>query len=285
MSAEKANHERTDDNQNVTEEHKEVRDADPVFDTTIRDTEKNTDYNSIYLESEKAVSSTISSLKEIVTIITGLTITNAITRLLVTNQDEGIVSLSQLTTEAVLFFILLTANVIRFYHGNMRHLDTAYLSDFRAGSVQVSRDLKVGSRRIMGLDFFVILVQSIIFSVMSFLLGDPTTFVIVFTSLLVFDVIWVLSIYQFASSHEAFVHQRNWALNNVVAVIALFVILLLKVGGQTEFFVLVASFTIAINTIVDFVISWRFYFPTLPYKKDELGNEQARNSQAGETKT
>jgi len=206
-----------------------------------------------------AVLSTISSLKEIVTIVSGLSVTNALVQLITPTSTTAIPSLQSISTQTLLLFLLLVLNIIRFYHGNMRHLDTTYTAELGKGS---SGDLRLSGRNRLAVDFFVIFLQSLIFATLSFLFRTPTEFFFLFAMLLVVDVVWFLSAYQLTTDRKAFEHQRRWTLNNTVAVIALLVFIGIGTNFTPSAYVYTLSAIIALNTLVDFYISWEFYFPT-----------------------
>lgn len=205
-----------------------------------------------------AVQSTISSLKEIVTIVTGLTLTNAIVQLLTANNTIALGNIDRL---ALPLFVMLIANVIRFYHGNMRHLDIAYTAELGKGS---SADLKFSGGRKVAVDFFVIFFQSVAFSIISFLIRQPKEFFILFISLLVVDVVWFLSVYQYAADRKAFAHQKRWTLNNTTGVFALLVGISTVSSLHSTIQVCVLGGILLVNTVIDYVISWEFYFPRYP---------------------
>src|SRR5690349_17132991 len=101
-------------------------------------------------EIPRDIISTITSIKEIVTIITGLTITRTIIQLLTINGGLSLIGCLEGCPEAIgvlplLLFILLLMNVVRFYHGNMRHLDTTYSLIQGAGDVHLNSGKRTAS--------------------------------------------------------------------------------------------------------------------------------------------
>jgi hypothetical protein len=212
---------------------------------------------------EKSIWSTISSLKEIVTIVTGVTITNGIVVFLTDGDYTNIKDFKDLALQTIVLFLLLVGNIIRFYHGNMRHLDVTYLVKFEADS---SGDINRPGRRNVAIDFFVIFAQSLIFAALSFYLGEPTEFFTIFAGLLILDVVWFLSVYQYTPDRKAFEHQKRWTLNNTIAVFALLTTTAVSRTLDPVLLFCLFALIIALNTIVDFVISWDFYFPSLPVK-------------------
>ena len=131
--------------------------------------------------------SAVSSVKEIVTVIMALTMTNTLVLLLTGGHYAGTRNLGDLPIQETIFSGLLILTIFRFYHGNIRHLDSVYGQE-----EQVKRLVKPAPWGGLGVDFFVILAQSILFAVMSFYADSPNELLMLFTILLASDVIWVL---------------------------------------------------------------------------------------------
>ena len=210
-----------------------------------------------------AIASTIISLKEIVTIVFGVTITHAIVMLVTGGHYQALRALEEYPLISVLCFSLLIANIIRFYHGNIRHIDDLYL---REPAVASPADTGLSHYKSLSLDFFIVFLESLIFAAMSFYINTPSVFFFLFTITLGIDVIWYYVTSQFFPQKELFAHQKKWTLNNWGAILFI-------VGGYAIFkasFSQVNHFVFAgivgLNTFFDFVISWHFYFP----KKQEI---------------
>lgn len=209
-------------------------------------------------QTQEAILSTISSLKEIIVIITGLTITNSIVQVLGSGTALTARGLRSINLQDALLFCLLIANVVRFYHGNMRHLDTTYTLEPGKGG---SGDLILSGGRRTAIDFLVIFIQSLGFALLSFLLSSPIEFFAGFTALLVIDVVWFLSAYQFTEDRKAFEHQKRWTLNNTVGVFSLLILTAISPRISPSISTLLCMIILACNTIFDYYISWDFYFP------------------------
>ena len=151
-------------------------------------------------------------------------------------------------------------NILRFHHGNIRHIDTTYST--QRGKASVTHRL-VGAAGKTALDFFVIFFQSIIFAFLSFLLRKYDQFFIIFTVLIAIDVIWYLGVHGMVTDRSSFLHQKKWTINNIVTLIVLLLIVsnTTRIGNITAFYICFSI--ILINTIVDYWISWSFYFPGL----------------------
>jgi len=192
----------------------------------------------------KAPQTTVESLKEIISIVTGLTITNSTLVLLTKGTYNDIYPITGLSGISILLFLFVTINVIRFYHGNMKHINSGYLRDYQGFSIRVS-----GGAR-LAIDFFVIFMQSILFSIMSFYLFDFNSFIPVFLLLLGIDIIWNLSKWTLDDRKEL-VHHKVWFLNNLICGIAI-AIIFFTIEGNTK--VILVCTTLFANTLLDYCI-------------------------------
>jgi hypothetical protein len=205
------------------------------------------------------VASALASAKSVFAIINGLTLTNTLLVLITGGHYSRVIPLGQLPVESVVLAVVLMANVVRFYHGNIRHLDAAY------GSESVARAASgrhVEPRGGLGLDFFIIFTQSLLFSLASFYVNAPSTYIPLFIVLLAFDVIWTVYSQQ-ADGDQAASPQRMWLLNNLIAGAILIVLYLgiYKSHGDRLWARDAAVIVLAATTIIDFALNWRFYFP------------------------
>lgn len=223
-------------------------------------------------ESPSGSASARSSVKEIVTVVMALTMTNTLVLLLTGGHYAGVRNLDALPRTEAIFSALLILTIFRFYHGNIRHLDSVY-----GGREQPSHAVKSAPWGGLGVDFFVILTQSIIFAVMSFYADSPEQLLILFSVLLTSDVIWVLIVQQPSADQAGFNHQRKWLLNNVLALIAVLSIFGISGGAhRTDFLVYAGATLMLVNALYDFYINWEFYFPT--GKSDNRRGNDARTS-------
>jgi len=99
--------------------------------------------------------SMVNSLKEITTIIVGLALTNTIIQFLLVEGAPR--QIAEIRLESTVIFALLTVTMIRFYHGNFRHLDVTYSSANLVNSTSASIKQHPKGEKV-SLDFFCILV-------------------------------------------------------------------------------------------------------------------------------
>jgi hypothetical protein len=216
-----------------------------------------------------SVLSAVESLKEIVSLIMALTMTNTLVFLIAGENYPDAKGLTHVDAETAAYSALLIANIIRFYHGNVRHMDAVYGTALAASGSDSHGKPERGN---LGLDFFVIFGQSILFGVTSFYADARPEFVVLFIGLLFFDILWTLAAQQQQPGDtNFFAHQRKWLLNNLVAVVALLVAYAAYQGQDADIYLHLGAGALALNTIADFVINWRFYFP--PARLSELQPE------------
>jgi nucleoside 2-deoxyribosyltransferase len=205
------------------------------------------------------VSPALTSAKSVFAIVNGLTLTNTLLVLITGGHYSEVIPLGQLPPESVILAVVLMINVVRFYHGNVRHLDAAYGSESIA---RAASGRHVEPRGGLGLDFFIIFAQSLLFSLASFYINFPSTYISLFIVLLAFDVIWTVYS-QRADGDLAASPQRSWLLNNLFAGVTLIVFYMgiFKADPERLWARDVSVFALAATTLVDFGLNWGFYFP------------------------
>lgn len=214
------------------------------------------------------------SLKQLVSIVTGVTVAQSIYLFVSNGSYSSIRTFETFSPPSIIFFVLMISNLLRFYHGNMRLLDEYYSSG----------DNHRPPRR-LDVDFFVIFGQSVLLAAMSFYVGKTREFFTLYTALLIVDVIWFFITLGFAETWLEFRRQRNWAINNVITVIALILVYANRASFSPEVYFYVLVGLIIANTLADFVISWLFYFPHLAMSNDSGAINGAINGATNGTTT
>lgn len=199
-----------------------------------------------------SLDSAISSLKAIIAIVTGLALTNAV-EIFFTNDGRNLLSPTSFTFVEIVIFLLTVTNILRFQHGNWRHLDDRYFGGASEEGI------------VLSVDFLSMFATCILFAAMSYAIKDPKKFVIMFFTILIFDILWVLS--SFAIRGTRSIHLRKWLLLNFGCCMALVLIFVLSENSiwleWPQWVVYGCLIIIAGNTIGDYILSWDFYFPTL----------------------
>jgi hypothetical protein len=208
------------------------------------------------------LSAALLSVKSLVSIVMGLALTHAILTLLTGDggsgaaiaQTGGPLALSQISPQAFLSALAVVTAIIRFYHGNNQLLESLY------GESRERSEGDTPSRGI-GVNFIVIMVQSVFFALMSFYVNGSRELIALFGLLLLLDIFWYVVNWTNNDTHpEALRQQQAWMLNNLGFLAILAFLYYTKNDGWA---VTVGAAAILANTAVDFAISWRFYFPPL----------------------
>lgn len=202
--------------------------------------------------------SAVVTLKEVLAIVTGLTITNGLIVLVTGGGYDVIRTPSEFDLVTLALFGILVLNLARFYLGNVRLLDDCYLASY-------GRQTTGGTERIqnLALDYWVVLITGILLASLSFYLGDPPTFFLIFSVILLVDILWFVITWKDSQDLGVRTQRRWWTINNVGFV--LFVAYGATVPPTTESRLWVAPFAAVLaNTVLDYTLSWRFYFFTHP---------------------
>jgi hypothetical protein len=211
-------------------------------------------------ESRLARDSVNGSLKGIISIVMGLALTNTVVALVTGGHYDAIHRLAQLPVVSVLYSIVLVATIVRFYHGNLRHFEHVHgyvAVEDRYARSESSLDAS------LGVDFIVILVESMLFAVGSFYARRAPDFLLLILVLLVIDISWFVVNLRETGARDAVEHQRRWLFNNFLAFVAIGFCYFAAEVTHLKLYVDVGAAAVAVNTLIDFAISWDFYFPRL----------------------
>lgn len=198
------------------------------------------------------------SVKSLVTIVMGLALTNTIMTTLASGLERGPgvhepLSNAHFTVESILCAAAIITAIVRFYHGNNQFLESMY-------GVDADPEKLNGGSIGIGVNFIVIMVQSVFFAVISFYVGGDTALIWIFGALLFLDILWwVANNTTVGRDLDAVKQQRAWMFNNL-SFLALLVMLFSLRGHSWA--VAAAAGVILANNLVDFRISWKFYFPS-----------------------
>ncbi len=227
----------------------------------------------------KSLNSSLDSLKELITIISGLAIANAVLFFL-TEGSLNTVSPDKIRDpERMLPFLLLLFNLLRFYHGNMRHLDELKVDDRQEFVGGERGPIGNTSRQALWSDYLIIVSQHTVFVVASVYLDSPEVFFPLLSAVLFLD-LFMFAPALYDSFHELYnrrfvlTRSRNWRkkvryeiwmlVNNLVVGL----VLGLGIGGSiiyasdSNIGLYVFTSFLALNFLLDYIFNWRFYFPT-----------------------
>jgi hypothetical protein len=207
------------------------------------------------------------SLRRILSIVMGLALTNTII-VLVTHThavtrgaaaSEGVIqALTALPIANVACALVLIATIVRFYHGNLRHFEHVH------GRIMVAPEYARREQSLdaaLGIDFFVILAEGVLFAVASFYARPRSEFLILVLVLLAGDIAWFLVTLRETATRDVLRHQVRWLANNFLAVLAIALCAYLSTKDSYSLWVDLGIGALAANTLADFYLSRGFYFP------------------------
>ena len=182
------------------------------------------------------MSNKLEFLKQIVSILMGLSITYTVQSFL----EKYIYAKSGANFQQYSIFILLLLNIIRFYYGNWMYISTELDSRFSPNSQNKLSPFLIS--------FFICIIQSIIFSMLS--LQKYDNFFYFFASVLFVDAsgFAILASLQ-DSSIKTNKTERIWTWNNTVAVVLLLLVFIKFPNTNNNFFGFCFSISV-INTFI-----------------------------------
>lgn len=165
----------------------------------------------------------------------------------------------------IINLITLIIILVPFYHGAVRHLFATYVED--SGSTRIKNGALVT-------DFFLLFFEGCVFVLLGSVLDDTLKFTLVLIFLLVLDSIWGFLAWLAFTGAQAQYAERSWALINMITA-GLLGILVIFAGGVFQmkpFSSQIGLFAvIGIRTVVDYFVSWKFYFPDHSTSKRRQG--------------
>jgi hypothetical protein len=208
----------------------------------------------------EARTSALESLKGLLSVLAGLTVTNSLLIVYTGGSYSRILKPGEMDPYAILCCVLLLANLVRFYHGSLRCLDEFH-------SPRPSRSLGDSAmaqpRRGLGLDFFLAYAKATAFAAASFYIGQPSFFCWVIITLLSLEIVWFLATRSLSPTARTGKRQLLWLVVNFTTVLVFLVtkaINLQPMLGEQVYVGLLAT-VFSANTIIDLWLSWAFYFP------------------------
>ena len=200
----------------------------------------------------------VKHLQELYTVVTGLALTTAITKLI--DQHASIL----VSTTVAPYFAAYFCTLVPIYHGALCHFDRTYLREPHPTP-------KPGALLV---DWVLLFIESCGLLGLALLVQTPVSFCLGLLALLLFDAVWGLGAhFAFSSEKRGLTIEVKWALINFIASFLLICALVYldsldHTQKPVEFYrwVLVLILTIA-RTIADYAWCWDGYFP----REDEAG--------------
>jgi hypothetical protein len=191
------------------------------------------------------VSHQIEFLKQVIVVMLGLALTNSLQNYIDPQWPTSISRPSRM--EETFVFGLLVLNLVRFFYSNWMSLEKTFEQSSFGGKVYL-------------VNFLIIISQSIAFTVLSFYKQLYPHFFLIFVSVLFIDVLG-FGILATTDSRNSLRLQLKWLVNNFLAAVMLaFIINPIIVSRDISFWL--AIIIAIINTIVGFLINWKYYSPT-----------------------
>jgi hypothetical protein len=199
--------------------------------------------------------SSVDNLERLYTIVAGLSLTTAVSRLLVDGTGapvQGALRLANMDFyfESLPMFISLVVTLVPFYHGANRYLFSTYV--FIA-------DDKAPRPLTALLDFLFFFSQALIFFAMSLVLRQPSWFFGLLILVLALDCLWLASVY--FQYPETWKTVSLWFWLNLGSSFILGLLLatpILPNDGSRYWF---ATVVCIVRTIIDYGRGWAFYLP------------------------
>src|ERR1051326_6691041 len=203
--------------------------------------------------------SAVSSLKAIFSILMGLSVTNTLVVLIRNNGKSPVTAFVGIDPMHAVFAAVLLFTIARFYLGNVRHVDDFYVNAAVDG---VPLDPSASSASRFALDFTVLLIEALMFSLASFYIVHPTNFIEIIMALLAVDILWT------TSARGVAPHSRFWFNNNLFHLLAIAICfgfhLKYDMSRVPFYFAIGLLFT---NGMADMVGNRSFYFADRGYEK------------------
>jgi hypothetical protein len=207
---------------------------------------------------------TVGHLQELNTVVAGLALTLAITKLFETKSFDERAAVPS-SFEVLPYFVAYVFTLVPIYHGAMRHLDVTYFEDKKAN---------VRSGALM-FDWALLFIESCFLLGLAYLMQKPTAFGWALCIFLGFDCLWAfIANLGFAPKLKQDRPEWKWATINFVAVCIL--VLTLAVTRAVETKLDLTSFTwipilvvCVARTIWDYAWCWSYYYPSSTSRQRE----------------
>jgi hypothetical protein len=207
-------------------------------------------------DASREVASAVRAVKELVTILTGLALTNTVVLLLTRGDYSRVADLADLPVISMLFSAAIVVTILHFHLSNTRHMDATYGatgSSYRQAS--------------LGVDSVCVILQSGILALMSFYVNRPHTALLIFGSLLVSDSLWTVIGFRGAPSYLTslqIIWLLPWAVTGLLLAFAL-------MGGHGAVSLYVGAAAMFLHNAFDVIYGWTFLFPTQSEGRMTLG--------------
>jgi hypothetical protein len=191
-----------------------------------------------------------------------------------TRDPNGTYSIERVEPTTFALFVVVILSVVRFYHGNIRQLDTTYTDETGkagAGDGLLFGGRKVGPRWQVALDFLVIVTEALGLAILSFLITTGKEFAIGYGILLLIDALWFWGVHD---QRGASIQGKGWMLNNLMIGVVILLLVLSWKEDLTDTRLYVLCGAMLLNTFIDVILTRHLYFPD-PTEKVRTDKEVA----------
>ncbi|TVL96577.1 MAG: hypothetical protein CV087_23620 [Candidatus Brocadia sp. WS118] len=196
------------------------------------------------------------------------------------NNSENIFDfLAMFLNIELLVFTSFILAFIRFYFGDSRYLDISYSETLHQYGLEIAITKFSGTKSF--LDILLLLTHGMFICLMSFYINAPLVYLYFFVGFLIANVIWLTIQYRhkfhIVSSRERLYREaqkkalkdpyilqggkplKRWSINNSIFIVLLLIVILYNIEPTIHI-----GITLCIlNSLFDFIYTWRYYFPNL----------------------
>jgi hypothetical protein len=170
---------------------------------------------------------------------------------------------------------------LRFYFGDNRYLDLSYLETSYSRGLENELEKFSGFKRFS--DILLLLTHGIFFYFMSRFINNLSNYLFFFNFLLIVNVIWLFIQVGYKTDYGKDLGKKDvligrmktykpiaiWIINNITTLFVMFLIFF----SSSENKYLIGLAVCIINSIVDFIFTWKYYFPDLKPIYDNFNKE------------
>jgi hypothetical protein len=220
------------------------------------------------LTREKILERTVDGLQKVYAVVVALALGQAIRGLVTSPRADTLATFSEVLARIPPFGAFLVT-LVPFFHGMNRHLDRCYLD----------RSIAFPRWGAFLFDFCVFFVQSSLLFLIALSLSDPPRAFLFVGLLLFLDVLWGLTSHAINPSPGE--HPLRWAVVNIVTLPVGVMLTVLSVVPDGARPWILFGLTCA-RTIVDYKVSWPFYFPggDEPVERKSTAERTSENASA-----
>lgn len=178
-------------------------------------------------------------------VVAGLALTIGLERFVL--NDNGEFDMKLATLSSLFFIIIFITTVVRFVHGAMRHFDQTYSEQPHMVNWQISQPLW---------DFLGLGLEAFIFFILAYSLHDPFRFIQYYFGLLMVDTLWLCIVRPPPIKRIWTEYSKCWIIANFIVLIPTGITWMWFPTWLLQVFFI----TVAIHTLMDYPVNWKFYF-------------------------